>query len=269
MRFFDDSLRQLGFELHINSTGQVPYLLPPLCTIPTGAFLMGSDPSVDRLAAPEECPQHAVWLSTYQIGKYPVTVAEYAWALQAAAPGVRMPVNWEAQHSHPTWPVHGLTWDDALEYTHWLAQLTGQAWRLPTDAEWEKAARGPHGRIYPWGNQWEAGRANVSLEVLPGDQSITSVDAYPRGASWYGVMDLVGNVGEWTSTVYDPEPFPYPYVATDGREDLEGTHQFRGLRGGCWLFPPERVRAAARDCFHTQDRYDWLHGMRLACAPLS
>jgi formylglycine-generating enzyme required for sulfatase activity len=155
MVIFPEVLRQLGFQLQYHPSEQIPFLLPPLCTIPAGAFLMGSDPAVDEQAQPEECPQHSVWLPTYSIGTYPVTVAEYACAIQAQAPGVMMPRGmrleefWEEQLTHPTRPVYGLTWYDALGYAHWLGHMTGQAWRLPTEAEWEKAARGTDGRIYP------------------------------------------------------------------------------------------------------------------------
>jgi formylglycine-generating enzyme required for sulfatase activity len=125
MVIFPEVLRQLGFQLQYHPSEQIPFLLPPLCTIPAGAFLMGSDPAVDEQAQPEECPQHSVWLPTYSIGTYPVTVAEYACAIQAQAPGVMMPRGmrleefWEEQLTHPTRPVYGLTWYDALGYAHW------------------------------------------------------------------------------------------------------------------------------------------------------
>ena len=236
---------------------------------------MGSDPAVDEQAQPEERPQHAVWLPPYHIGKYPVTVAEYACAIEAQAPGVRkargmqLEALWEDQLMHPIRPVYGLTWYDALGYARWLRQMTGLAWRLPTEAEWEKAARGTEGHIYPWGNSWEAGKANILWDESQSiDQSVTPVDRYSRAASPYGVIDLVGNVAEWTSTIYDDEHFPYPYVATDAREDQteNESRRFRGLRGGCWLFGPSMTRTASRVAFHVDDRFDWLHGMRLACS---
>jgi formylglycine-generating enzyme required for sulfatase activity len=181
MIIFPELLQLLGFELRYHPLERIPYLLPPLCTIPEGVFLMGSDPIVDKQAKPDEYPQHSVWLPTYCIGKYPVTVAEYACAMQAHAPGVMMPTGvttwWEKQLAHSTWPVYGLTGYDALGYTRWLEYMTGQAWRLPTEAEWEKAARGTDGRIYPWGNQWDANNANVQCEEgLSDDRSTTSYD---------------------------------------------------------------------------------------------
>jgi formylglycine-generating enzyme required for sulfatase activity len=274
MVIFPEVLRQLGFQLQFHRSSQIPYLLPPLCTIPAGAFLMGSNPAVDEQAQPEECPQHAVWLPTYHIGKYPVTVAEYAYAIEAKAPGVMKPRGmnleefWEEQLMHPTRPVYGLTWYDALGYAHWLGHMTGQAWRLLTEAEWEKAARGTDGRIYPWGNQWDAGNANTLWdESQSGDQSTTPIDTYAHAASPYGVVDMVGNVEEWTSTIDDEDRFPYPYVTTDGREDMEKLDEFhrRRLRGGCWLLKPPMARVAFRDSFDVEDRFDWLHGVRLVC----
>lgn len=275
MVLFSEILQQLGFQLQYHLPEQIPYLLPPLCPIPVGAFLMGSDPATDEHTQPEECPQHTVWLPTYHIGKYPVTVAEYACAIEAQAPGVRKPRGmqlealWEEQLLNPTRPVYGLTWYDALGYARWLSQMTGRAWRLPTEAEWEKAARGADGRIYPWGNQWDAGNANALWdENQSSDQSVTSIDSYSHAASPYGIIDMGGNVAEWTSTVYDNEHFPYPYMATDGREDQTENEsmRFRGLRGGCWLFGPSMIRTASRASFSVDDRFDWLHGMRLACS---
>jgi formylglycine-generating enzyme required for sulfatase activity len=271
MVIFPEALRQLGFQLQYHRSSQIPYLLPPLCIIPAGTFLMGSDPAVDEHAQPEEYPQHSVWLPTYSIGKYPVTVAEYACAMQAQAPGVMMPSGveewWEKQLMHPAKPVYGLTWYDALGYARWLEHMTDQGWRLPTEAEWEKAARGEDGRIYPWGNQWDVRNTNPLQEE---DQSsITPIDTYMHAASPYGVIDLVSNVAEWTSTI-DDDQFPYPYMATDGREDMEenSQFQFRRLRGGQrgWSYdPPMVVRTAFRGSFHVSDRYDWLFGVRLVC----
>lgn len=273
MVIFPSALQQLGFQLQYHRSLQIPYLLPPLCLIPAGTFLMGSNPVVDEQAQPEESPQHTVWLPTYRIGKYPVTVAEYACAIEAQAPGVMKPRGmqlealWEEQLKYPTRPVYGLTWYDAVGYAHWLGQMTCHVWRLPTEAEWEKAARGTDGRIYPWGNRWDPCNANVlQEESLSGQQSTTSIDAYLHGASPYGVIDTVGNIAEWTSTIYDEDRFPYPYLATDGRENMEQDNEFRfrRLRGGCWLLNPSMARTAARGFFHVEDRFDWLHGMRLA-----
>jgi formylglycine-generating enzyme required for sulfatase activity len=271
---FPEALQQLGFQLQYHRSSQIPYLLPPLCTIAAGAFLMGSDPTVDERAQPEECPQHSVWLPTYSIAKYPVTVAEYAYAIQTQAPEFRKPGEmwkkiWEEQLMHPTKPVYGLTWYDALEYARWLERMTGQGWRLPTEAEWEKAARGTDGRIYPWGNQWDPRNTNALREEhVSFDQFITPIDTYLRAASPYGVIDMVSNFAEWTSTIADDQ-FPYPYAATDGREDVGANCQFRfrRLRGGRghWPDDPPLARGASRGFFHVDDRFDWPFGMRLVC----
>lgn len=201
---------------------------------------MGSDPAVDEYTQPEECPQHSVWLPTYSIAQYPVTVADYACAIQAQAPGVIKPGGlqleslWKAQLMHPTKPVYGLTWYDACGYAHWLTCMTGQEWRLPTEAEWEKAARGTDERVYPWGNQWDPRNTNMLQDEDESlSQFITPINTYKHAASPYEIIDMVSNIAEWTSTIADDQ-FPYPYVVTDGREDSGENcpFQFRRLRGG-------------------------------------
>jgi formylglycine-generating enzyme required for sulfatase activity len=132
----------------------------------------------------------------------------------------------------------GVSWFEALAYVRWLAAFTGRACRLPTEAEWEKAARGTDGRIYPWGDERAEGRANTSETDLG---RTTVVGAFPGGASPYGALDMSGNVWEWCSSAWKD----YPYRADDGREDLEGD-DFRVWRGGSWNDDRRYARCASR-----------------------
>jgi formylglycine-generating enzyme required for sulfatase activity len=135
-----------------------------------------------------------------------------------------------------------VSWRDAVAYAAWLAQLTGQPWRLPTEAEWEKAARYDPAtrasRVYPWGDTFDQSRANTSGS---GRGTTTPVDSYPGGASPCGAQDMAGNVWEWTSSLYKN----YPYNVGDGRERADATDN-RVLRGGSWLNDPASSRAAYR-----------------------
>lgn len=231
---------------------------------------MGMEPMFDDPRFPRQFPVHVVVLPEYDIGRYPVTVAEYACALAAGADDVCVPINWSLQRDGLLNPVSGLTWYDAVAYAAWLTKQTRECWRLPNEAEWEKAARGTDGRIYPWGNTWDPERTNAwqaktatnpELRHTFGDT--TPVDAYPLGASPYGVVDLIGNIMQWTSTIDDAARFTYPYRSDDGREDLSVPAWFRVERGGCWLSDMEHVRADLRYSFYTTDRCDWLVGVRL------
>ncbi len=229
-----------------------PVYLPPLIPIPAGPFLMGSDTAQDSVARDNEIPQYWVEVEAFQIAKYPVTVAEYA--LAVSAEGVREPpqkgdVTWVWQRRHPDHPVVCVSWDDAMAYVAWLRTVTGQGgWRLPTEAEWEKAARwDPQrqvNRIYPWGDTNDQNRCNTEES---GIKTTTPVGSYPAsdarrsGASAYGVEEMAGNVWEWTSSLFKP----YPYTTSDGREDSKATEE-RTRRGGCWFGNTWFARAAGR-----------------------
>jgi hypothetical protein len=181
-------LGQLGFAVARTQDG-AEFIVPPVCTVPAGAFLMGSDPkdAIDGTFVSEQ-PQHRVTLAAYQIGKYPVTVAEYACFVHA---GQKEPTNWQQQLGNLDHPVMYVSWRDATAYAQWLAERAGQPWRLPSEAEWEKAARGTNGRIYPWGDRFDASRANTGESKK---EDTTPIGSYPSGPGPYGALDMAGNM---------------------------------------------------------------------------
>ena len=196
--------------------------------VPAGAFSMG-----------EGDDRHVVYVATFYIAKYPVTNAVYQSFVVTT--GHRTPSHWrnggppEILSDHP---VVNVSWSDALTYCRWMSETTGHRFRLPTEAEWEKAARGTDGRIYPWGNVFDHVHCNC---WEAGIGWTTPVDWYENGASPYGVMDMGGNVWEWCSSLY----VDYPYRADDGREELT-SEGWRALRGGAWLDSAWGLRAARR-----------------------
>ena len=215
-----------------------------LCLVPAGEFVMGSP---EGTGDDDEHPQHRVYLDSYYIGRTPVTQQQYARFVKETrrnAPYVELdwaqPYNcWDwARRTYPQGkaqhPVVLISRDDVLAFCHWAGL------RLPTEAEWEKAARGTQGCEYPWGNRWEENRCN-SYES--GKGGTTPVGAYsPAGDSASGCADMAGNVSECTSSLYDP----YPYQASDGRED-PAARGARVVRGGSWYHSQASVRCANRE----------------------
>jgi formylglycine-generating enzyme required for sulfatase activity len=252
---------------------------PQMVTVPAGAFLMGTPESeldelgelgADRDWIQNEVPQHEVALVAYAVGRYPVTNAEFArfvedggygkadyWTeagwKQKESSGWTQPRHWEDDRwNNPSQPVVGVSWYEAVAYCHWLAARTGKPYRLPTEAEWEKASRGADGRRYPWGNEWDP---NVCNNKESGPGGTTPVGEYPDGDSPYGAGDMAGQVWEWCSSKYGgigtrPD-FGYPYRPDDGREELEGGDT-RILRGGSWWNdnPAAICRCGYRDGLH-------------------
>jgi formylglycine-generating enzyme required for sulfatase activity len=212
-----------------------------LVRVPAGEFIMGSDPQKDALASSNESPQHQVPLPEFFIGQYEVTNAQYAGFTKAT--GYRPPDDWEngnvpaGKENHP---VVFVSWKDAVEFTRWLSDATGLTVRLPTEAEWEKACRGPNGLIYPWGDVFDPGKVNsVSSNTLGKTAPVGTYS--PQGDSPYHLADMAGNVWEWTSSLERS----YPYDAEDGREDARAAEP-RVLRGGHFKAIAKRVRCAER-----------------------
>ncbi len=250
-------------------------LEPELVFIPGGRFLMGSDKAHDPEAHDDELPQHEVYIPDFHIARYPITNMQYKRFVDAT--GHDVPRGWNRLlRTYPLGkgrhPVVGVTWHDAVAYCEWLSRTTRKRYRLPSEAEWEKAARGglfldgdasarvpnPNPRrIYPCGDRFDRRKCNCEESGIGGT---TPVDRYPAGASPYGVMDMAGNVWEWTRSLWgegwewDPfggllkEPtFKYPYDADDGREDLNAPEgMFRVLRGGSFGLNRRVARCASR-----------------------
>ena len=198
--------------------------------VPAGAFLMGSDNGPE-----DERPQHRVEVTEFFIDRNKVTNGQFANFLNAV--GTRGPRGenyydvedndarvhrregkWQVDAGHEDRPVVEASWPGALAYCAWAGK------RLPTEAEWEKAARGTDGRKYPWGNDPpDRSRAHFGA----GWNDLRAVGTLPKGGSPYGALDMPGNGWEWVSSAYRP----YPYDRPDGRETLSG-EQVRGTRGG-------------------------------------
>lgn len=198
-----------------------------LVRIPAGEFLMGSDPTSDKFGdRRKEQPQHLVYLDEYFIAKYPITNSQYDVFLKSTDyPTVR---SWrgdnlpKGKESHP---VTDIAWNDAMAFVSWLSKETDQPFRLPSEAEWEKAARGLDGRIFPWGNEWDPNRVSGE-NVCTGET--TPVGSFsPQSDSPYKIVDMAGNTFEYCNSAYKK----YPYVADDGREDQSAENR-KVIRGG-------------------------------------
>ncbi len=217
-------------------------LEPEMVHIPAGEFLRGSKER-DRVALASEKPQRRIYLAEYWIGRYPVTNAQYAVFVEAT--GRRPPGHWpggnppEGKENHP---VVNVSWWDAVAYCRWLMEVTDKPYRLPTEAQWEKAARGADGRGYPWGNRWDNKKCN-SRQADKRDT--TPVDAYsPIGDSPYGCVDMAGNVLEWVADWYTADYYSQSTISHNPYGPASGA--VRVLRGGSWYSGARKVRCANR-----------------------
>ena len=246
-----------------------PYGEPQWLPIPAGEFWLGSDDK-DPLAFAAEKPLHRVLVPEFHIARTLVTNAQYALYVQAT--GAKTPDHWE--HGQPPkgkldHPVVRVSWHDAIAYCAWLSRRTGKLIALPSEAEWEKAARGDKdARIYPWGDTFDPVKCN-NHEL--GLQDTTPVGVFLEGASPSGCLDMVGNVWEWTRSLWGKDfnkpDFPYPYDPTDGREQLEaGDDMARVLRGGSFWNSRRLVRCACRLARPPSARADGL-GFRVVVRP--
>ena len=221
------------------------------CRISAGPFLMGSSDRDKHAFFDREKPQHLVDIPcNYWIGRFPVTNEQYNTFTQFQ--DEQHPVlDWEAKHDHP---VVSISWDDAVKYCAWLYNLVKDDLRsdfivrLPTEAEWEKAARGTDGRIYPWGNNFELSRCNI---FDSGINTTTPVGTYSQaGDSPFGIADMIGNVWEWTHSLNKR----YPYQVDDGREERSPRSE-REARGGSFDDPQGVARCACRNYYYPDYSY--------------
>jgi len=228
---------------------------PDRVRVPAGAFTMGAD----RGGEPDEHPARSITLAAFSIDRLEVTNESYRACVQAGV--CTGPRRFGADYERPRQPVVGVSWHDATAYCRWAGG------RLPTEAEWEKAARGTDGRRFPWGDEPEPDDSRAvfaSHTHGPAD-----VGGRPAGASPYGALDMAGNVWEWVKDVYDPMEYAsaaghdpagpscaqamavYRRLRLEGREGFTGTNPIpetceNVLRGGAWNYPGPGLRSANR-----------------------
>ena len=268
------------------------------CDVPGGTLMMGSARGEEHAWKDEHGPDgkpSPVEIKRFQLAAYAITNAQFrpfvegdgyrnrrywteaGWEWNEET-GIRTPEYWEdAEWNAPNRPVVGVSWYEAVAYCRWLTPRlretgkirTVEQIRLPTEAEWEWAARGPDRSQFPWGNDWQEGRCNSYLS-LPAIRQTCAVGLFPSGVSaWLAkegqrVHDLAGNVWEWCQTRYKR----YPYRPDDGREDLSG-RALRVLRGGSlshdFMFPVY-LRCALRTEYGPWYRSDHYYGFRASRA---
>jgi formylglycine-generating enzyme required for sulfatase activity len=218
--------------------------------VPAGEFIMGNE-----AGNPDERPQRRVYLDAFEMDKYEVTNVQYRRFIQATgreAPQIwpgryvqftdsKISLDWQSgtyPAGQATYPVVMVNWKDAAAYCAWAGK------RLPTEAEWEKAARGTDGRRYPWGNTWDANKANTREMGIGHPQPVGS---YPAGASPYGALDMVGNVWEWVADFYGRD---YYSQAPDRNPPGPSVGWGSVQRGGSWHSPRQHVSTTFRNMTH-------------------
>ena len=228
-------------------------LEPVVLRIPEGWFEMGCDAGRD-----DEKPAHRVWVDAFELAAFQVTNADYARFLDEA--GHPAPLLWEdPDFSHPAQPVVAVSWFDAVAYCKWLGSKFGKVYRLPTEAEWERAARGGvEGETYAWGN--------AAPEELPDYTSRWKRGPEPVGLyspNAYGLYNLGDNVHEWCADWYDPS-----YYAVSPERNPQGPPRGsrRASRGGSWRHHIKVTRTAARSSIPPEFKYAD-YGFRIAASP--
>ena len=246
-----------------------PTFTPPIgmVYIPAGEFKMGSSRADDPEALDEEFPQHIVYLDAYWIDQTEVTNAQFA--LCVASGACKAPANnysstrdsYYDDPQYADYPVIFVSWTQAVDYCVWASR------RLPSEAEWEKAARGPDGLIYPWGNNFDGTLTNYCDINCPNDwrgpfddgyTDTSPVGNYPDGASVYGVLDMAGNVHEWVADWY--APYNQDHQTNPSGPD-SGENKI--IRGGSWGDDFSHVRTALRSPINPDNWMDFI-GFRCA-----
>ena len=241
----------------VQATQTVASAPPDMVFVPAGEFIMGSP---EGEGEDDEHPQRTVYLDAFYIGKYEVTNAEYKECVDAGAcdpPSESWSSTRDPYYGNPeydNYPVIHVSWYDAQAYCEWKGQ------RLPTEAEWEKAARGTDGREYPWDNEFGKNKCNTSES---GINDTTEVGSYPDGVSPYGAMDMAGNVWEWVADWQDGD---YYSKATERNPPGPDSGEYRVLRGGSWSDDQGFARCSFRLGYVPNLRNDHF-GFRVAASP--
>jgi formylglycine-generating enzyme required for sulfatase activity len=227
--------------------------------IPAGEFIYGEGESKQTL-----------YLDSFHIARYPITNSQYQTFIDAGGyvderwwEGLKKP-----EPESPTWkqsnrPRTEVDWYEAVAFARWLTVALGYEVRLPTEQEWEQAARGTGGRIYPWGDKYRSGYANVDEKEREDGpwylEQTTAVGMYPHGRSPLGVADMAGTVWEWCLNKYDQPDMTTPDASGDRRV----------LRGGSWLFSAGRARADYRHWYYPDSRYHFGGFRLLSSVPIA
>jgi formylglycine-generating enzyme len=239
-------------SISLSSAADMPGADKDMVSIPKGEFTMGSSEHADEA-------RHQVVLDAYMIDKYEASNARYKEFMKAT--GHPAPAYWDDPRlSKANQPVVGVSWTDADAFCKWEGK------RLPTEAEWERAAKGPEGdNHYPWGHKLDAKKANYGQNV----GHTTAVDSYPDGVSGYGAYNMAGNVFEWVEDWYDPKYFKdSPALNPHGAEkgyNFANQGPVRVLRGGSWLAPETSLHTSHR-FWNQPDNNSYGVGLGFRCA---
>jgi formylglycine-generating enzyme required for sulfatase activity len=224
-----------------------------MAEVPAGEFMMGS-----QTGDSDEQPAHKVYVDAFSMDMYEVTVGQYSAFLQTT--GVNSPSDWKAmnQPAYQKRPVANVDWADAAAYCKWAGK------RLPTEAEWEKAARGTDGRLYSWGNDPPTQRhANYGKTKSNNHGVLAPVGTLEDGKSPYGIYDMAGNVWEWVSDWYAGD---YYMNSPSHNPTGPASGESKVLRGGAWDSDPQHLRSTLR-YFHRSGHQHKNYGFRCAKTP--
>lgn len=225
-----------------STTAAAAWAEPRMVRIPEGWFLMGSEAGQEN-----ERPVHRVWVEAFELDECQVTNAEYREFLSATQHG--KPLHWgDALFSHPEQPVVAPSWFDAVAYCEWLSAKAGRRYRLPTEAEWERAARGGlEGKVYPWGDEPLESLANYASRWRAAPERVGRAER-----NRYGIFDIGANVHEWCADWFGADYY-HASPERNPQGPPEGTR--RASRGGSWRHATKVSRCAARSSIPPEFQY--------------